>query len=69
MGRFGALFLTVGFSLGFMIASVAIYMKEHDAWGTPAIALWFLIAFPTIIGAYEWLGWRYIKLAVRPHGR
>ncbi len=62
MGRFGAIFLTVGFLFGVALAEVALYMKEHQSWTTPDIVLWFLVAFPTVIGAYEWLGWRYAKL-------
>jgi hypothetical protein len=62
MGRFGAVFLVVGFLFGVAIAEVAIYMKEYKSWSTADIVLWFLVAFPTVIGAYEWLGWRYAKL-------
>lgn len=65
MGRFGALFLAAGFLLGVMVGGFAMYMKEYKSWSTPDIVLWFLVAFPTAIGAYEWLGWRYAKLAVR----
>ena len=62
MGRFGALFLAIGFILGFMVGGVAMYMKEYKSWNAPDIVLWFLVAFPAVIGAYEWLGWRYAKL-------
>jgi hypothetical protein len=51
------------------MAEVAMYMKDRGSWTAPDIALWFLVAFPTVIGAYEWLGWRYAKLAVRKQPR
>ena len=62
MGRFGAIFLAVGFLFGVALAEVALYMQEHRSWTTPDMVLWFLVAFPTVIGAYEWLGWRYAQL-------
>ena len=68
MGRVGAIFLAVGFLLGIAMAEVAMYMKEYQSWTTPDIVLWFLVAFPTVIGALEWLGWRYAKLAARKRG-
>lgn len=65
MGAWGALFLAVGFLLGFALGGVAMYMKEYQSWTTPDFVLWFLVAFPTVIGVYEWLGWHYAKLAAR----
>lgn len=69
MGPLGAFFLAAGFLLGFLLAEVAMDMKENGAWNTPGIVLWFVVVCPAVIGAYEWLGWRYMKLAIRKQAR
>ena len=68
MGRSGALLLTVGCLPGFALGTVAMHMKDHQSWSTTELLLWFLVACPAAIVAYEWLSWRYARLAVRTPG-
>jgi hypothetical membrane protein len=64
-GRYGKITLTVAVLLGLCIAGVAIYMEEQHYWVTIDSLLWFAVATPVIVIAFQWLSWRGAKFALR----